>query len=335
MKLLLATAALALIFPAAVLGAESNRADSTLEARIRQADGWAAWNVPMIPDAGMPCCFSGNDHGRGRGVCDLDDHNHGFSTSDDPRPPTTGTLTVYAHVAHARIDDVRAYDANCPVRSKTDIHRVDGVVPAESIAMLSSWLDGPEGVHDDEALAAIAFHDDAGATRLLAERAEPTHTRKQREDALFWLGQARGADGAAIVERFATTGDDPKLREHAIFALSQSHAGDSYARIHAIAESDPSDHVRSQALFWMAQMKDARAAADITSALTNESSKEVREQAVFALSQLETDQADDALISLLRGNYPRDVKKQALFWLGQSGSTRAMQFFDEALTRSR
>ena len=53
MKLLLATAALALILPAAAFGAESNRADSTLEARIRQADGWAAWNVPMIPSTAL------------------------------------------------------------------------------------------------------------------------------------------------------------------------------------------------------------------------------------------------------------------------------------------
>lgn len=334
MKHLLATMAFAIAVPATAFGVESTRAETTLEARVTQAEGWTAWNVPMVPDAGVPCCFSGNDHGHGHGGCDLDDHNHGFSTSDDPRPPIAGALTVYAHVAHARIDDVRAYDANCPVHSKNDIHRIEGVVPADSIAMLSSWMDGPDGVHDDLALAAIAFHADAGATHLLAERAEPTHPRKQREDALFWLGQARGADGAAIVERFATTDGDPKVREHAIFALSESHAGDPYARIHAISQSDPADHVRSQALFWMAQMKDDRAAADITSALTNESSKEVREQAVFALSQLDPEKSDDALIALLRGNYPRDVKKQALFWLGQSGSTRAMQFFDEALTRS-
>jgi len=56
---------------------------------------------------------------------------------------------------------------------------------------------------------------------------------------------------------------------------------------------------------------------------------------VFALSQIEGGAGEDALIALLKGNYPRDAKKQALFWLGQSGSTRAMQYFDEALTKSR
>jgi hypothetical protein len=331
MKHILATAVLAVALHASA----GFCAESNLEARVKQADGWVAWNVPMVSDAGAPCCYFGDDHGHGRGGCDLDDRNHGFSTRDDPRAPVAGALTVYAHVAHSRIEDVRAFDAACPVRSTNEIRRIDAAVPSESIAMLSKWMDSPDGSHDDLALAAIAYHADPSATHLLAERAEPDRPRKQREEALFWLGQARGADGAAIVERFATTDSDPKLREHAIFALSQSHAGDSYARIHAIAESDPASHVRSQALFWMAQMKDDRAAADITSAITHDSSREVCEQAVFALSQLGPDKADDALIALLRGNYPRDVKKQALFWLGQSGSMRAIKFFDEALTKSQ
>ena len=309
----------------------------SLDARVKQASGWVAWNVPMIADAGAPCCFAGNNRGHGSKStgCDLDTRNRGFSTSDDPRPPGTDTLTVYAHVTNARVDDVRAFEASCPVRSATSIRRIDGVTAADSIGFLSGWMDSPDGVHDELALAAIAYHADGSATRVLAARAEPAHPRKEREDALFWLGQARGADGAAIVERVATTDGDPKLREHAIFALSQSHAGDPYARIHAIAQSDPSEHVRSQGLFWMAQMHDARAPADITAAITREPSGEVREQAVFALSQLGEDKGDDALIALMRGNYPRDVKKQALFWLGQSGSPRAIAFFDEALTQSK
>jgi hypothetical protein len=52
---------------------------------------------------------------------------------------------------------------------------------------------------------------------------------------------------------------------------------------------------------------------------------------VFALSQLRDSAADEALIAVLRGDYPRAVKKSALFWLGQSGSPRAMAYFDEAL----
>jgi HEAT repeats len=308
-------------------------ANAALASRVTEADGWVAWGVPMVTDAGVPCCYVDGRPGDTRAECDLDGRSHGFSTRDEARAPAGSALTVYAHVAHGRIDDVRAYDASCPVRSESAIRRIGAVAPGESIALLSSWIDGAGSSDDSLALAAIAYHADAGATQVLAARAMPARARKQREEALFWLGQARGADGAAIVEHYATTDADPKLREHAIFALSQSHADDPYQRIHAIASSDPSEHVRGQALFWMAQMDDARAAHDITAAISAESSSKAREEAVFALSQLEGGKGDDALIGLLRGDYPRDVKKQALFWLGQSGSPRALEFFDAALTR--
>lgn len=318
----------------AIQGAGAFAADS-LDSRVKSADGWVAWNVPMIADAGTPCCFADGRDRHDAAGCDLDDRHRGFSTSDDPRPPRSDVLTVYAHVAHSRVDDIRAYDASCPVRSRGEIRRIDGVAPADSIGFLASWMDADASTHDDEALAAIAFHDDGAATRALAARADASHPRNERESALFWLGQARGADGAAIVERFATTDGDPKLREHAIFALSQSHAGDPYLRIRAIAGSDPSDHVRSQALFWMAQMNDPRAATDIANAIRDDASADVREQGVFALSQLEDGKGDEALIGLIKGSYPREVRKQALFWLGQSGSPQAIQYLDEALTKSK
>jgi hypothetical protein len=323
------------ILAVAALHAGLAQGADPLEARIAAVDGWVAWNEPMVADAGSPCCFSGASRNAHRIGCDLDERNHGFSTHDEPGPPERGVLTVYAHVAHAQVDDVRAYDATCPVRSKAGIRRVDGVASSDSIGFLSAWMDADASQRDDRALGAIALHEDAAATRVLAAHAEASHPRSEREAALFWLGRARGADGAAIVERHATTDDDPKLREQAIFALSQSPAGDPYLRIRAISRSDPSDRVRSQALFWMAQMKDARAAADITSAIRQDASSEVREQGVFALSELDGGKGDEALIALLKSDAPREVKRQALFWLGQSGSPRALQYFDAALTESR
>jgi HEAT repeat protein len=321
---------------ASVLHAGLALATGSLATRVASIDGWVAWNEPMIADAGTPCCFSSVSGKRERFGCDLDDRHRGFGTQDEPRPPGHGLLTIYAHVAHSHVDDVRAYDVMCPVRSTGGIRRIDGVEPGDSIGFLSAWMDGDDAsTHDEDALGAIAFHEDAAATQALAAHAEASHPRKTREAALFWLGQARGIDGAAIVERFATTDGDPKIREHAIFALSQSHVGDPYARIRAISGSDPADRVRSQALFWMAQMDDPRAAADITSAIGQDASFAVREQGVFALSQLGDEKGDETLIALLKGDYPREIKKQALFWLGQSGSPRALQYFDAALTKSK
>ena len=285
----------------------------------------------MVAGAGAPCCFTWR-HGKvADGGCNLDGRDWSFGTSDRS-PLRDSTLAVYAHVANGRIDRVRAVAAACPVESAGTIRRIDAVASEQSVELLSSWLAGSDARNDDDsALAALAYHQDASATRALATQAESKHAEEMREQALFWLGQTRGADGADIIEHHATTDPDPDLREKAVFALSQSKVGDPYARILAISRSDRAAHVRSQALFWMAQMADARARADITAALATETSDDAREQAVFALSQLKEGQAEDALVAIVRGDYPRDAKKQALFWLGESGSPRAIQVLDEVL----
>lgn len=306
-------------------------AGSVLQGQVTQADGWVAWQVPMVADAGAPCCFTWRRGAPAQNGCDLDARDWSFGT-DSKHPLHDSTLAVYAHVVKGRIDRLRGVASACPVESRGAIRRLDAVVPAQSVALLADWLAGADAVHDgDSALAALAYHADASATRAIAARAEPTHDEDDREQALFWLGQTRGPEGADIVEHYATTDADPDLREKAVFALSQSHAGDPYSRILAISRSDRTAHVRSQALFWMAQMEDARAQADITAALASETSDDVREQAVFALSQLKQGQAEDALIAIVRGDYPRSVKKQALFWLGESGSPRAIEVIDAAL----
>ncbi|HSE12949.1 MAG TPA: HEAT repeat domain-containing protein [Rudaea sp.] len=318
-----------------VIAGSASASEADLAKRIAQQDGWIAYQVPMIADAGVPCCFEWHDKRAHRGECDLEGRNWNIGTNDGERAQAVSdTLDVYLRVAHGRIEKVRAFAATCPVRDADKVHWLDGVEARPSIVLLGGVAAATTSQDiADNAIAAVALHADVAATPALGELAGSSHPRKVREQALFWLGQLRGADGAHIVEHVATTDGDAELRAEAVFALSQAHAVDAYAAIHRIAQSDPSEHVRGQALFWMAQTGDARAKDDITVAIGKETSKDVREQAVFALSQLKDHEADAALIALVRGNYPREVKKQALFWLGQSGSNEAMKFLDGVLSR--
>ena len=317
---------------AAVGFTSPHAAGNELEGRVTQSDGLVAYSVPMIDGQQGPCCYG--IHGRAvvQKGCNLDGRGMSVVTDDDDRKAAfDDTLTIYLRVERGHIGRVQAFSASCPVQTASTVRWIDPVDPANSIAMLSSLVDrNTTGDPDDHGLVALAYHAGAAATRSLAMHAERSHRREEREQALFWLGQTRGVEGADVIERYATTDADPKLREHAIFALSESKAPDAYEHILAIAHKDPAEHVRSQAYFWLAQMDDARARNDIIAALKSESSDEVREEVVFALSQLE-DGADEALIAVLRGDYPRAVKKQALFWLGESGSPLAMAYFDEAL----
>jgi HEAT repeat protein len=322
----------ALGFVACVNSASANAAGNDLESRVTASDGWVAYHVPMVDGVDEPCCYSVREGDATRKGCDLDRRSWSFSTDDDdPMAALNGTVAIYFRVEHGRVERVRAVGASCPVRTEGTVRWIDPVDPAHSVAMLSSLLDRNAAGAEDGGLLALAYHADASATRALTARAEPSHPLKERGQALFWLGRTRGAEGADVVEHYATTDADPKLREKAIFALSQSKAADVYEHILMIARTDPDEHVRGQAFFWLAHMDDARAKDDITASLKTESSDRVREQAVFALSQLRNGAADEALIAVLRGDYPRAVKKPALFWLGQSGSPRAMAYFDEVL----
>jgi HEAT repeat protein len=317
-----------------MLAGSAAAAEPDLARRVAQQDGWVAYQVPKAADGGVACCFQMHGKHVLQSGCDLESNSWG--NSDDRRPPqaTADALNVYFRVSHGKVDKVRAFSASCPVRDADKVRWLDNVAPQASIAFLaaSTAATPSEDIFDAE-LAALAMHADAAATPALRELSAQSHPHKVREQALFWLGQMRGAEGAQIVEHAATTDADPELRSHAVFVLSEARGVDGYAAIHRIAQSDSSGHVREQALFWMAQTGDARARNDITAAIGKEPSKDVREQAVFALSQLKEGEADAALIALVRGSYPREVKQQALFWLGQSGSDEAIRFLDDVLTR--
>jgi HEAT repeat protein len=99
----------------------------------------------------------------------------------------------------------------------------------------------------------------------------------------------------------------------------------------AEAQSIPSD-ARKNAVFWLAQAAGDRATEGLTSIVGDDSDEiEVRKQAVFALSQMRTDATVDALIDIARTNREPELRKSAIFWLGQSGSPRAITFFEEVL----
>lgn len=301
-----------------------------LDGRVLGSDGWVAWQVPMVADVEAPCCFNIR---RGQAVdtgCDLDARGWSFG-SDSRHPRRDDTLSVYVHVSGHAIDEVRAVAASCPVSSRTPIRDLGAVDAGESIDTLAAGAGNGHARDDDGFLAAIGYHADPAATALLAKFTGAGHSLERRGQALFWLGQLRGAPGVQAIEHSMAGEPDADVREKAIFALSQARSGDAYPRVLDIARSDASEHVRGQALFWLAQMGDARAAGDILAVLAAERSADAREQAVFALSQLEDGRADDGLIAVLRGNYPRDAKKQALFWLGQSGSPRAIEALDAVL----
>jgi hypothetical protein len=91
---------------------------------------------------------------------------------------------------------------------------------------------------------------------------------------------------------------------------------------------------RTQSVFWLGQAAGDVAAAELGAIVVDDAvDREIREQAVFALSQRPKDEGVPALIKVARTNKDPEIRKKALFWLGQSNDPRALDLFEEMLTR--
>lgn len=296
--------------------------------------GWVAWSVPGHQRGDGPCCYeSRGNHRQGRG-CRLDQPGQpGVTVTGNRGLGSRQDLVIYAQREAGATRQLHAFAADCPVRLNAALTRLSGITPRHSLEWLDAQLDGdPKASVRDGAIMAMAHHADARASQLLGRRSEPGQARETRKQALFWLGQAGGAEGLPILQAAALQGDDLQVRKHAVFSLSQSDQPNLVPWLSGIVR-DPAqpEELRGETLFWLAQSHAREARPLIETVLRGDASDALTEQAVFALSQLD-EGSDAALISVLDGDYSRQAKKQALFWLGQSGSDEALQALDRLLS---
>ena len=307
---------------------------ASLESAIARAGAtaggpvWVAWEVPSTTRHRI-CCF---DRQFAPGTCMLEGENRGWGSSGDG-PPGSGRLQVLVRWAGGRAGRVASVDATCPVDAgELAIVRLPDVPVEESVEWLAALatredrVDGVEG----EPVAALAYHAGPAATQALQRLAGEENPFDLREKALFWIGQARGEEGARFLAGVVRGDDDPDIREKAIFSLSQNESPLSEQALVEAARRDSDAEVRGQALFWLAQTKEG-AAPVLLAALDEDPSGKVREQAIFAMSQLR-DEGVPLLVRVARDR-KRDpeLRRQALFWLGQSKDPRALEFLEEIL----
>ena len=317
---------------------------SNVVAAIGRAEGspvWVAWTGPIQKHEGRSSERSWY-HDVNRCVLDDDGNfreSHGVG--DDAE-----RLVIFARLANRSIDRVAIADSRCTVDAgaKT-VYFLEGVVPAQSVALMAGLVRqeaADKTVGDDDhdrrphgrrqALVAVALTADPSADRVLEEFVAGSNPRWLRRDAAFWLGAARGATGAAIVERLARTDQDSRFREHLTFVLSLTgdHGIDTLIDL---ARNDAAANVRGQALFWLGQKAGERAVRALRTAVDNDPDHDVRVKAVFAISQLPRDESVPRLIELARTHRDPEVRKQAMFWLGQTGDPRAVEFFEAVLKK--
>jgi len=317
-----------------------------IEAQAENAE-WLGYSVAEIAGDRTVCCGNFSDGYRGCGTCGLEKENGVTSTT----PGTTtknGTvelegskqLVVLFRLEGKQVTKIREASADCTLDAGgLPFIWLTGVKPAESVALLADFVRGAafEGHGEHEigqgALAAIALHADSSADRAFESFVAADQPEQLRKHASFWLGAARGKTGEDLLQKMATSDPSPEVRSQVVFALSVSHEPQALTEMIRMARDDESSHVRGQALFWLAQKAGQKAMSAITGAIENDPDTDVKKKAVFALSQMPKDEGVPKLIEVAKTNRNPEVRKQAMFWLGQSNDPRALEFFEQVLSR--
>jgi len=329
--------------------AQTRAVAGTLEATFRgilaQADKpeWVGYSVDEIAGDRSMCCGNWND-GAGCGTCRLekDRETTGGTTHADGSIKLEGSrrLVVLFRLETKQVDRIRVASEDCTLDAGgLPFLWLTGVKPSESVALLTTYVQGAEFERHEHhnigqgALTAIALHADASADRAMESFVKPDQRDELRKQAAFWLSAARGKEGLSVLESMAKNDPSSDVRAHVTFALSVSHEPGALEEMIRMAHDDTSSHVRGQALFWLAQKAGKKAVGTITGAIENDPDTDVKKKAVFALSQLPKDEGVPKLIEVAQNNHNPEVRKQALFWLGQSNDPRALQFFEQILTK--
>jgi hypothetical protein len=148
------------------------------------------------------------------------------------------------------------------------------------------------------------------------------------------LGVVSSREAASFLVSFAQS-DRGRMGSKAIFPATIADSVDVWPALMRIARDPnvPRD-TRNQSVFWLGQAAGEAATAGLTTLVDDNSvDRDVREHAVFALSQRPKNESVPALIKVARSHRDPEIRKKALFWLGQSHDPRALDLFEELLTR--
>lgn len=295
-------------------------------------DGWLAFSMPVIEGTRSPCCWRGYRDGNGESGCSLQNGHQGYGSRHDS--PLTNRVIAYARLSDGQTESFRLVGELCPVDGGgAEITWIGNTDDTASLEWLDHVARSSKHGASDTALHAIALHANPEATNRLHDLAKDKDSGLS-EEAVFWLGQARGVGGYRVLDTLLGELSRGETRQAVNFALAINGSPEALARLVEISRGDSDPEQRGNALFWLAQEYPGQAEGLLLGALANEKDAEVLEQAVFAVSRLPGNQGTRILLDLARNpEQPREIRRQALFWLASSEDDQALAALEEMLTR--
>jgi HEAT repeat protein len=168
-------------------------------------------------------------------------------------------MLVLVRVAAKSVDRIRVFSPDCVLDAGgRTLHWLDAVTPAESVALLRTFIGSNDRVRSG-AMAALAMHPQDVAVPALVALARQDTSTKVRGDALFWLGQSAGRTVAGEITAAIENDPDTDVKKRAVFALSQLPKDEGVPLLISVARTNRNPVVRKQAMFWLGQSNDPRA----------------------------------------------------------------------------
>ncbi|MBN1222658.1 MAG: HEAT repeat domain-containing protein [Candidatus Aminicenantes bacterium] len=186
----------------------------------------------------------------------------------------------------------------------------------------------------DSIVFSIYLHDHPQIGKRLYDIACGKYEIGVRENAVFWIGNLKGAQSLTYLKKIYKDEGDTEVREQVVFALYLNESEEALRELIEIAKNEENRSLRKNAVFWLGQKASAEC-IDVLKDMVDETDEDddVRESAVFAIGQLPKDEAVPMLIDIAKTNKSPKVRKQAMFWLGQTGDDRALKFFEQILLK--
>jgi hypothetical protein len=301
---------------------------------MKAAEGqWLAFSLPALEGTRSPCCWKGQWVRMGEVGCSLGAKQQSYGTRSDS--PLTDNVIVYAGVRDGQVHKLQVVGEQCPVEGNgeqvTWIGKVDDSAGLDWLeAVASSDANDSAG---DSALYVFALHRNSDASRRLYSLAKEPGGELS-EEAIFWLGEARGEEGLKFLRKLLAELPMGDSRRAINFALAENNTKAAAELLLEISKSDSDPEQRGEAMFWLAEEYPQQAQDWLLEVVYTEQDEDVLEQAVFAISQLPGDSGDRILLDLAKNDQtPRAVRRQALFWLANSDNESSVAALTELLTR--
>jgi hypothetical protein len=150
-----------------------------------------------------------------------------------------------------------------------DVTDLGTVGAAEAAAYLLDLAARVPGSLGDKLVFPATLADSATVWPTLVKLARDAGVpRETRKGAVFWLGQAAGAEVTRALGGLLEDTTDREIQKQAVFALSQHKGDDAVPMLIRIAREHKDPEVRKSAMFWLGQTGDPRAVSFFEEILT-------------------------------------------------------------------